>query len=55
MYGPATDDPCADVAKHYMRCLDRLGTNLVIQDEANPGEWASYTAKDGPDRGRGRR
>jgi hypothetical protein len=22
-----------------MRCLDRLGANLVIQDEANPGEW----------------
>jgi hypothetical protein len=22
-----------------MRCLDRLGANLVIQDEANPGRW----------------
>jgi hypothetical protein len=51
VYGPPTDDPCADVAKHYMRCLDKLGTNLVMQDEANPGEWAAYTAKDGTDRG----
>ncbi|CAA9537667.1 MAG: hypothetical protein AVDCRST_MAG85-4287, partial [uncultured Solirubrobacteraceae bacterium] len=34
-----------------MRCLDRLGANVVIQDEANPGKWASYTAKDSPDRG----
>ena len=24
---------------YYMRCLDRLGANLVIQDEANPGRW----------------
>jgi hypothetical protein len=23
-----------------MRCLDRLGANLVMQDEANPGRWA---------------
>ena len=22
-----------------MRCLNRLGANLVIQDEANPGAW----------------
>lgn len=32
-------DPCSDVAAYYMRCLARLGTNLVIQDEANPGAW----------------
>jgi hypothetical protein len=23
-----------------MRCLDRLGTNVVLQDEANNGRWA---------------
>ena len=23
-----------------MRCLDKLGANVVIQDEANPGRWA---------------
>ena len=53
VYGelPAGTDPCSDVAKYYMRCLDRLGTNLVMQDEANPGAWASYTAKDSPDNG----
>ena len=27
--------------KYYMRCLDRLGANVVMQDEANPGPWAS--------------
>ncbi|MBK8295102.1 MAG: hypothetical protein IPK93_10150 [Solirubrobacterales bacterium] len=33
--------PCADVSKTYMACLNRLGTNLVMQDEANPGPWAA--------------
>lgn len=33
--------PCADIAATYMRCLSHLGTNLVMQDEANPGEWAT--------------
>ena len=53
VYGspPPGTDPCTDVARFYMRCLDRLGANLVMQDEANPGEWASYTAKDSPDAG----
>ena len=41
VYGPQSADPCADVAKTYMRCLDALGTNLVMQDEANPGRWAA--------------
>jgi glycerophosphoryl diester phosphodiesterase len=43
IYGnpPAGVDPCSDTAQYYMRCLDRLGTNLVMQDEANPGRWAS--------------
>jgi len=39
-FGRALDpgiDPCADTARFYMRCLDQLGTNLVIQDEANGG------------------
>ena len=30
-------DPCSDTATYYMRCLDRLGANLVMQDEANGG------------------
>lgn len=33
--------PCADVSVTYMRCLSHLGTNLVMQDEANPGQWAT--------------
>ncbi len=37
---PAALDPCSDIATYYMPCLDRLGTNLVMQDEANPGPWA---------------
>lgn len=42
-YGPRTSKPCADTAVTYMRCLDHLGTNVVIQDEANPGAWAIAT------------
>jgi len=38
--GPGID-PCSDTSKYYMYCLDQLGTNLVMQDEANPGEWAT--------------
>lgn len=34
-------DPCSDTAKYYMLCMDKLGANLVMQDEANPGRWAS--------------
>ncbi len=36
---PAGVSPCRDTARYYMRCLNRLGANLVIQDEANPGRW----------------
>jgi hypothetical protein len=32
-------DPCSNTALYYMRCLNSLGANLVIQDEANPGRW----------------
>ncbi|MHB8691873.1 MAG: hypothetical protein ACYDHH_11545 [Solirubrobacteraceae bacterium] len=40
-YGsPATGvDPCSNTSRYYMRCLNRLGANVVIQDEANPGRW----------------
>lgn len=37
----AAIDPCSDTAKYYMLCMDRLGANLVMQDEANPGRWAT--------------
>jgi len=36
---PRGVNPCGDTSLYYMRCLDRLGANLVIQDEANPGRW----------------
>jgi hypothetical protein len=38
-------DPCADVRTHYMSCLDRLGTNLVMQDEANAGRWTAASGE----------
>jgi hypothetical protein len=37
---------CDDVARTYMRCLDRLGANVVIQADANDGAW---TGGDGSD------
>jgi len=42
-YGDGPDGPrrarVDDVRKTYMRCLDTLGANLIMQDEANPGRW----------------
>ncbi len=32
--------PCSAIATYYMLCLSKLGTNIVIQDEANDGRWA---------------
>jgi hypothetical protein len=37
---------CDDVSETYMRCLDRLGANIVIQADANDGSW---TGPDGSD------
>ena len=37
---PPGTDPCSDTSMYYMRCLDRLGANVVAQDEANDGRWA---------------
>jgi hypothetical protein len=39
---PADLDPCADISKTYMACMDAQGVDLVVQDEANPGRWADY-------------
>jgi hypothetical protein len=30
---------CDDVALTYMRCLSRLGANVLIQPDANDGQW----------------
>ncbi|MBV8431247.1 MAG: hypothetical protein JO244_08800, partial [Solirubrobacterales bacterium] len=47
VYGPLTrGHACDDVALTYMRCLDRLGANVVIQADANDGQW---TGPDGSD------
>jgi hypothetical protein len=46
-YGRAKrGNACDDVAVTYMRCLDRLGANVVIQADANAGQW---TGPDGSD------
>ncbi len=37
---------CDDVVKTYMNCLDHLGANVLIQAEANDGQW---TGPDGSD------
>ncbi len=39
-YGPVSPRArCDDVAVTYMRCLDRLGANVLIQADANDGAW----------------
>jgi hypothetical protein len=39
-YGPVSRaHACDDVALTYMRCLDRLGANVLIQADANDGAW----------------
>jgi len=46
-FGP--DKPgqaCADVAVTYMRCLSKLGANVLIQADANDGQW---TGPDAPE------
>jgi len=37
---PADLQPCADMHVSYMPCMDALGVDVVVQDEANPGRWA---------------
>ena len=44
-YGrPGPGGPCADVATTYMRCLSRLGANVLIQADANDGQWTASDA-----------
>jgi hypothetical protein len=45
-YGGRTSRPCADVALTYVRCLSALGANVLIQADANDGQW---TGGDGAD------
>jgi hypothetical protein len=37
---------CDDVAVTYMRCLDRLGANVLIQADANDGQWTGIDGKE---------
>lgn len=47
IYGSAAPGhQCDDVSKTYMNCLDHLGANVLIQAEANDGQW---TGPDGSD------
>ncbi len=47
-YGTAAPGhECDDVARTYVRCLDRLGANVLIQPDANDGPW---TGVDGTER-----
>lgn len=46
VYGSSSARPCADVTATYMRCLDHLGANVLIQTDANDGQW---TGPDGSD------
>jgi hypothetical protein len=44
-YGPAgRGHPCRDVALTYMRCLDALGANVLIQADANDGQWTGTSS-----------
>jgi hypothetical protein len=38
-FGPANASPCKNVSLTYMRCLSKLGANVLIQADANDGEW----------------
>jgi hypothetical protein len=37
---------CDDVTVTYMRCLDRLGANVVIQADANDGQWSGVDGRE---------
>jgi hypothetical protein len=43
---PDGQDPCETPA-WWMRCLEARGTNVVLQTEANPAPWASYSDPNG--------
>jgi hypothetical protein len=46
-YGPLwPGHECDDMSRSYMRCLSRLGANVLIQADANDGQW---TGPDGAD------
>jgi hypothetical protein len=51
VYGTAgRGHACDDVAVTYMRCLDLLGANVVIQADANDGQWTGPDGSDSAER-----
>jgi hypothetical protein len=46
VYGSPKAPPCANVSLTYMRCLSHLGADVLIQADANDGQW---TGPDGSD------
>ena len=45
-YGPGRGiRACDDVAATYMRCLNRLGANVLIQADANDGQWTGVDGR----------
>lgn len=38
---PAVFDACANLAVTYVACQDQLGVDVMIQADANPGQWAT--------------
>jgi len=40
-------DACADVRRSYVPCLDSLGTDVMIQADANPGKWVTAAQSGG--------
>jgi hypothetical protein len=47
VYGnPLPGHECDDVTVSYMRCLDRLGANVLIQADANDGQWSGPDGSD---------
>jgi hypothetical protein len=43
---PSLGGECDDVVTTYMRCLNRLGANVVIQADANDGDWTGADGKE---------
>jgi hypothetical protein len=47
VYGPVgPGQECRDVSVSYMRCLNHLGANVLIQADANDGEWTGAAASE---------
>jgi hypothetical protein len=42
----ASGQACRDVALTYMRCLDALGANVLIQADANDGAWTGTSGRE---------